>query len=212
MKTSTKVLLASALMAPAVMAHATTMTFTGYGVALPPGETLVTDFSTLPATFAGTGTLVTGSVSGVYAAPAFSPTTFDPGQYLAVEAGQSETFTPTAPIHDLSIYLGSLDSYNSISVTSSMGTVTYTGADIASMSGAVDGGDQTAASSNGRLTIVFSSPVSSVTFGSSSNAFEIASVAMSAVPEPAVWSMMLIGLGSMGAVLRRRRAPVRAHA
>jgi hypothetical protein len=214
-KNATKILLAAAaLMAPAAMAHATSMTFTSYGVALPPGETLVTDFSTLPATFTGNGSLVTGSLSGVYAAPAFSPTTFDTGQYLAIEGGQTETFTPTAPIGDLSIYLGSLDSYNGISITASMGggTVTYTGADIASMSGAVDSGDQTSGASNGRLTIFFGGPVSSVTFTSSSNSFEIASVATSAVPEPAVWSMMLIGLGSVGAVLRRRRAPALAHA
>jgi PEP-CTERM motif len=210
-KTSIKILLAAAFIAPAAMAHATSLTFTGYGVALPPGETLVTDFSTLPGTFTGTGTLVTGSSSGVYAAPAFSATTFDTSQYLAVEGGQSETFTPTAPIHDLSIYLGSLDSYNSISVTSGATTVTYTGAEIASLTGAVDNGNQTSASSNGRLTLVFSSPVSSVTFASSANSFEIASVATSAVPEPAAWSLMLVGLGAMGAVLRRRRSPRLAH-
>jgi len=200
-------------MAPVAMAHATSMTFTGYGVALPPGETPVTDFSTLPGTFMGDGSLVTGSSSGVYAAPAFSSTSFDGGQYLAIEGQQSEIFTPTAPIGDLSVYLGSLDSYNSISVTFSRGgSVTYTGDDIASMSGAVDNGNQTSGDSNGRLTIFFSSPVASVTFGSGSNAFEIASVATSAVPEPAAWSMMLIGLGAMGAILRRRRASVLAQA
>jgi hypothetical protein len=124
--------------------------------------------------------LVTSSVSGSYAAPAFSPTTFDTSQYLAVGGGQSETFTPTTPIRDLSIHLGSLDSYNSISVNfSGGGATTYTGADIASMSGAVDSGNQTSGSSNGRLTIFFSSPVSSVTFGSSSSAFEIAAVSRS---------------------------------
>jgi hypothetical protein len=204
----TKLLVAATVMAPVATAHATSMTFTGYGSVLAPGETLVTDFSTLPASFTGDGSLVTGSLSGVYAAPAIGPGMSDPFQYLAIETGQSETFTPTAPIGDLVVYLGSLDSYNSISVAfSGGGTATYTGADIASMSGAVDNGDQTSASSNGLLTIYFSSPVSSVTFGSSSNAFEIAAVATSAVPEPAAWSMMLIGLGAMGAVLRRRRAP-----
>ena len=209
----TKILLAAAVMAPASLAHATSMTFTGYGVALPPGETLVTDFSTLPGAFTGDGSLVTGSSAGVYAAPAFSASSFDTGQYLAIEGGQSETFTPTAPIGDLSVYIGSLDAYNSITVAfSGGGTHTYTGADIASMSGAIDDGDQSSGNSNGRLTIFFSSPVSSVTFGSSSNAFEVASVATSAVPEPAAWSMMLIGLGVTGAVLRRRRSPALAQA
>ena len=31
-------------------------------------------------------------------------------------------------------------------------------------------------------------------------------VSLSAVPEPAAWSLMLIGLGGLGAVVRRRRA------
>jgi hypothetical protein len=213
MKITTKILLMAAVMAPAAMAHATSMTFIGYGVATPSGETLVTNFSTLPGDFTGNGSLVTGSSSGVYAAPAFSSTNFDAGQYLAIEGQQSETFTPTLPIGDLSVYVGSLDPYNSISVTFiGGGSATYTGDDIASMSGAVDNGNQSSADSNGRLTIFFSSPVTSVTFGSGSNAFEIASVATSAVPEPATWSMMLIGLGAMGAALRRRRAPVFARA
>lgn len=211
MKTSAGVLLAAALIAPGAMAHATSMSFAGYGVSLPPGETLVTDFSVLPATFSGNGSLVTGFSGGVYAAPAFSSTSFDTSQYLAIEGGESETFTPTSPIGDLSVYIGSLDPYNSISVTfNGGGGATYTGDDIASMSGAVDDGDQTSADSNGRLTIFFSEPVSSVTFNSDGNAFEVDSVAFSAVPEPVAWSMMLIGLGSMGAVLRRRRAELPA--
>ena len=185
------------------------MTFASYGVATPPGESLVTDFSTLPGSFTGDASLATGFSPGVYAAPAFSSSSFDSGQYLAVEGGESETFTPSAPIGDLSVYIGSLDPYNSITVNFSNGSsIPYTGDDIASQTGAVDDGDQTSGYSNGRLTIYFSSPVSSVTFSSGYNAFEIASVATSGVPEPAAWSMMLVGLGCVGGTLRRRRAPV----
>jgi hypothetical protein len=198
-----------AVLAAPALTHATTVTFTGYGTALPPGETLVTDFSSgLPSTFSGTASVVSGSVAGSYAAPAFSSTTVDTGPYLAIEGGQSETFTPVRAITDLSIYLGSLDTYNSISVTAlGGGTTTYTGAQLAALTGAVANGSQTSSSSNGRLTFDFSAPVSSVTFSSSSNAFEIASVAMS-VPEPAAWTMMLLGLGALGVSLRRRRAAV----
>ena len=198
----------AALLAPVATAHATSMTFKGYGVAKPPGETLSADFSFLPGTFTGDSSLVTGFSRGVYAAPAFGASSFDTGQYLAIEGGQSETFTPSTPIRDLSVYIGSLDAYNSITVNYAQGgSFTYTGGDIASLSGAVDDGNQTSADSNGRLTIFFSSPVSSVTFGSGGNAFEIASVATSGVPEPMAWSMMLVGIGAMGAVLRLRRAP-----
>ena len=75
-----------AVLAAPALTHATTVTFTGYGTALPPGETLVTDFSSgLPSTFSGTASVVSGSVAGSYAAPAFSSTTVDTGPYLAIE-------------------------------------------------------------------------------------------------------------------------------
>ena len=172
-----------------------------------PGETLVTNFdSGLPTSFSGTGSLVTGSSGGVYAAPAFSATTTDPTQYLAVEGGQSETYTAPHPIRELSFYAGSLDTYNSITLTlQGGGTEAFSGTQIAADTGTTPDGNQTSANSNGRFTFNFDQPVTSVSFGSTTNAFEISNVAIQAVPEPATWALMLVGFGGLGAALRGSR-------
>jgi hypothetical protein len=67
------------------------------------------------------------------------------------------------------------------------------------------------AGSNGRFTFLTSAPLTSVTFSSSQAAFEIADVAVSAVPEPGVWVMMLGGLAILGAMLRIDHAYRREH-
>ena len=196
-------LMASAALAAVSSAHA--MSFVSYGTSLPTGETLITDFST-GAGLTG-GTLVTGSVGGVTAAPAYSTTTFDTAQYLSVPGGQSATLT-FAPMKEVSVYIGSLDGYNTLSFGGA-GAATFTGADLAAFSGE-DDGNQTAAETNGRFIIDFSAPVTSATFSSESNAFEVASVAgIAAVPEPASWALMIIGFGAAGATLRGSR---RQHA
>jgi hypothetical protein len=55
---------------------------------------------------------------------------------------------------------------------------------------------------NGRLTFDFSTPVTSLTLSSASNALEVSDIAVSLVPEPSVWIMMLGGIAMMGAALR----------
>src|SRR6266404_1695734 len=91
-----KLLLAAALasVAFATAANATVIIFVPYGglftpPAVPPGETLVTNFSTA-AGLTGTYKLKTGS-SGSGSAPAFSSSTFDPHQYLDILRGQKAT-------------------------------------------------------------------------------------------------------------------------
>jgi hypothetical protein len=185
------------------------VTFTPYGTALPTGETTITDFATL-AGATGSAGLFTGSQGGVSAAPAFSATTFDTASYLSVQGGESETLSLPAS-EEISVYLGSLDSYNTLAF-GGPGGVTYTGVDLANLTGAVDGGGQVAGSSNGRFVFDFAAPVTSVTFSSTTNALEVASVASVAggVPEPAAWSLMLVGFFGMGMALRgqglRRRS------
>jgi hypothetical protein len=203
MKTITIVsaaMFASAALVP--MSNAQAMTFVSYGTALPTGETLITDFST-GANLTG-GTLVTGSQGGVTAAPAYSSApTFDTAQYLSVQGGQSATLTFGAT-REVSVYLGSLDAYNTLSF-GGPGGATFTGADLGAVSGA-NNGDQTGPETDGRFVFDFSAPVTSATFTSTSNAFEVASVAsIAAVPEPASWALMLMGFGTAGAALRSSR-------
>ena len=175
------------------------VTFISYGTALPTGESLITDFST-SAGLTG-GDLLMGSAGGVTAAPAYSASTFDTAQYLSVPGGGSATVT-FAPTKELSIYVGSLDSYNKLTF-GGVGGTTYSGSDMGAISGG-DNGDQTGPNTNGRLVFTFATPVDSATFQSSTNAFEVASVA-GVVPEPATWALMLIGVAGLGATIRGSR-------
>jgi hypothetical protein len=193
------------------------VTYVPYGTALNRGEQLITSFSdpaVLPTGFglSGTATFQTGS-SGVWAAPAFGASTFDTGQYLNVGKGQYEILS-TPALHELSMYVGSLDAYNKLTFFfQTGGSISFTGGDLAALANAVDNGDRVSGQSNGRFTFTFSSPVTSVGFYSSGYSFEVANVAATwqgpafsgAIPEPSVWAMMLAGIGAAGATLRRRR-------
>jgi hypothetical protein len=188
------------------------VTFLSYGTALPGNEGLVTNFSNgftvAPGfSFSGNGQLLTGT-SGDGAAPAFGPSSVDPGQYLSILGGESETLT-TPLLSEVSLYIGSLDNYNSITFSGPGGSTTYTGSQLGLVSGAANG-NQTAANTNGRFVFSFSAPIDSITVSSGSNSFEIADIA--GVPEPAAWAMMLLGFAGLGAGIRgaKRRVPAAA--
>jgi hypothetical protein len=170
------------------------VTFIPYGN---PGATLVTDSL---AGGTGTASLFTGSDSDA-AAPALSSTTRDTASYLVVEGGESETLVLPAAWH-VDIYVGSLDPYNTISF-GGPGAVSYTGGDLATLTHAIDDGDQQSGSSNGLFAFSFAAPVTSVTFTSSQNSLEVASVS-SAVPEPSTWAMMLLGFAGLGYAAYRK--------
>ena len=170
------------------------VTFIPYGN---PGATLVTDSL---AGGTGTASLFTGSDSDA-AAPALSSTTRDTASYLVVEGGESETLVLPAAWH-VDIYVGSLDPYNTISF-GGPGAVSYTGGDLATLTHAIDDGDQQSGSSNGLFEFSFAAPVTSVTFTSSQNSLEVASVS-SAVPEPSTWAMMLLGFAGLGYAAYRK--------
>ena len=135
------------------------------------------------------------------AAPALSSTTRDTASYLVVEGGESEMFVLPAAWH-VEIYVGSLDPYNTISF-GGPGAVSYTGDQLVTLTGASDNGDQQPGSSNGLFEFTFAAPVTSVTFASSQNSLEVASVS-SAVPEPSTWAMMLIGFTGLGYAAYRK--------
>ena len=105
---------------------------------------------------------------------------------------------------DVNIYVGSLDSYNTISF-GGPGAVSYTGDQLALATGAIDNGDQQSGSSNGLFEFSFDAPVTSVTFSSGVNALEVAGVSVSsAVPEPSTWAMMLLGFAGLGYAAYRK--------
>jgi hypothetical protein len=201
MKTNWRLVgLAAGLAAAIAASNAGAVSFVSYGTALPPGETLITDFSNSAApNLSGDGLFVGGSYS-YSAAPAFSASTVDTNQYLSLQTGQTETVTFSST-KEVSVYLGSLDSYNLIAFSNGQ---SFDGDQLAVASGA-DDGNQTAANTNGRFIFNFASPVDSVTLSSSGVAFEVADVAGATVPEPSTWAIMLVGFGAIGASMRSRR-------
>ena len=164
---------------------------------IPAGQHLITDFSTA-AGLSGNYQLETGSVSGQFAAP-FQDTT----QYLAVLGGKSATLAISPALKALSFYWGSIDAYNTVSFFSGSTLVaSYTGSQIPA---APADGSQGNPTNNRRVTFNFGgAPITSVNFASSQNSFELDTVS-GAVPEPATWGLLIVGMGMTGAAMRRRR-------
>ncbi len=191
-------------------AAVTIHSFASYQSAINGDESLVTDFG-LPFTIApgwtygGTGQLLTGT-SGQGAAPAFGPldpANDDPTQYLSVRAGEVANFT-SPYISRVSLYVGSLDDYNSITFhLKGGGTQVITGLQLGAISGAANG-NQTAANTNGRFTFRSDTPIIGFDLHSTTNSFEVSNIG-AAVPEPATWAMMIIGFGAVGSMVRSQR-------
>jgi len=197
---------------------ATIVSYAGYGTALDRGETLVTDFrdpTALPAgfTLGGTAAFLTGT-SSVGAAPAIGAASRDPNQYLCVEANEFETLA-TPALKNISIYIGSLDVYNTLIFSFENGSKqVFTGVQLANIAHSVANGDQQSSATNGRYTFIFDAPINEIRFSSGGYSLEVADVAAvipggvargAAAPEPSTWAMMLLGLGALGATRRRRR-------
>ena len=157
--------------------------------------TTVIDFNngTAPG-FSGDFGLFTTGITNVAAAPNSSP-------FLAVPDRTATTntavYTDKNFITSFSFDWGTPDSYNTLSFTGLNGTTTaITGAGLAA----------------GRYTYNFSAAdqIKSVNFGSSTRAFEIDNVSVTAVPEPASWALMIGGFVMVGAAARRRNRSVAA--
>lgn len=213
---------AFAAMTVAAPAHAVSFFSTG-AVATPSGpqdplaasDIVLVDFQSAPhagVTVATTGTtgLYIGSFSGLAAAPAGDTT-----GYMALGTGGTATvnvasyLAANSRVKSLSVYLGSIDSYNTLEVLNTAGSVikTWTGNDLQPHNG-----DWFALNTNRRLSIDFdrSENVGALRFSSTGVAFEFDTIAanVAAVPEPAQWALMIGGFGLVGMALRRRQRPV----
>lgn len=154
-----------------------------------------------------TGGLVTsGSLSGIRAQPYGST-----GNYWTVGPSDGSPglldLSSFAAIGAISFIWGSVDSYNSIDVLDRLGNViqTFTGADAA-------------VNPNGNQTNPVTNPLARIAIGgadqynigglrltSTQNAFEVDNFAVAAVPEPAIWAMLLIGFAFIGGSMRGRK-------
>lgn len=163
--------------------------------------------------------LVNGNIGGLAFGENTASTggTGTSGKYLAVTGGSSYTLNfGTAGVQFLSFVFGGLDSYNAVKLNFANGsTKTLTGAQIigGTTAGALPAGTVQAPGGNNSNFGVFgrasydaqgASSIVSAIFSSTSNTFEIDSIA-AAAPEPGTWAMMLLGFGVVGSQIRRRR-------
>ena len=204
-----KIVLATAV-AAAVMATAgaqATTTITSVPGPDGVGQTVLFNFeSGMPAGLSGNAGIRIGDLVGSYAAPMG-----DGSHFLVVPtAGSSGTGTLNLgnSYDNISFYWGSIDTYNTVEFFTGTGATgtslgLYSGGDIP---GATGNGAQGTSANNRRVFFDFGSDTAlSVRFTSTQIAFELDNIATAAVPEPAMWGMMLVGFSFVGATMRGRR-------
>lgn len=175
------------------------------------GETKVITFdSGLPGgvTLFGDGAIVSGSVAGQYATPALDTTPYLTTPF-STGSGASEldfaSFLGNHNVSRFSFYWGSIDTYNTLQLLDRSGTGFFA---IAGSTIPPANGDQMASSTNRRVSFTLTGAdqnLGGLLFTSTSKAFETDTFSFATVPEPGSWSMMLLGFGGLGGLLRQRR-------
>jgi len=137
-----------------------------------------------------------------------APPVGDNTNYLSVFTGGSATLTAPGIFHSLSVYLGSMDSYNLITFQGQGGfSQSFTGAEL----NLPANGDQLDALTNRRFSFTFdpNDLVNQVVFSSSGNSFEFDNIAANdpptEVPEPVTLSLFAAGLAGAAALRRRKK-------
>jgi hypothetical protein len=196
-------LCAVAALACAAQANAgVTVTATpGSGTYTSPNS-LVYDFDTLTPSVTG-GSIVTGT-NAVNTQPVGST-----GYYLAAGPAHGSSIVSLASFGQLggvSFIWGSLDSFNTLNFLDASNNVvaTFVGNNIISLLG---GGGT--ANVNFTFTGADQFNIKGIQLLATTNAFEIDSLGVNAVPEPATWAMMILGFGLVGFAMRRRTVTTR---
>lgn len=172
-----------------------------------PGEAIVWDFDAIAnPNFSYTGNTYAVSSPLVAAAPAGDATAFG-----AAQPGFDAEFSVVNPglqLTSLSFYLGSLDDYNTISFYNGAVLVGQFTGDMLTIPDPADG-DQASGNTNRRYFFTFGAAdgVNRVVFNTTEPAFEFDDIAaaVSGVPEPSTWAMMILGFGLVGFMLRNGR-------
>ncbi|CCE01596.1 PEP-CTERM domain protein [Bradyrhizobium sp. STM 3809] len=208
---------------------AVTLDLLNFGTNVPavvPGQVLETfdsrsagsfaDFTNGALTFSSKGAKVeNGSVAGQYAAP-FMAGGADKTNYLSVFGNTTETIKINNGTvgNYFGLYIGSLDTYNSISFYKNNALIqTFGGNDITGLIASLPA-NLTSAQSNRYVEFKFdlASYFDTVVLGSGAqNSFEVDNIAVNfatltqGVPEASTWMMMIIGFMSVGFIGYRRR-------
>jgi hypothetical protein len=167
------------------------------------GQTLVVDFDNPNApgyVLSGDIAVTTGS-SGVAATPALDTTGY---AYVSSALGSGIATLATPNLKSISIYWGSIDTYNAVDVLGAGGVTLAT---IVGGSIPPANGDQSSSGTNRRVTFAADTGevITGLRFKSTGIAFEFDSIGAAAVPEPASWAMLVSGFGLVGLASRRRR-------
>jgi hypothetical protein len=199
---------AAAFAAPA--SAAVTASVVGFGDpnALPAGQLLVADFNNAGAPEAvllpGYDLDLQGATVGVNEGGSGYSGTLpnDPTHYLTIPGGAKAILSSLAGMTAFSLYMGSPDTYNSIRFIGD-------GVDTTLAGGQLSGGNVSQSWAYGaRVNFDFGgAKIHQIVLSSSSNSFETDNFAVAggAVPEPATWAMMILGFGTIGALMRRRQ-------
>lgn len=203
--------LAAALAAASMAAPASAVTFVSTpgsvaSYAAPTGGVTIDFNGALPAgvTLTGSGYAVTSGTGPTSAAPAFN----DGSAYIAVGQGGAATLQTSGGYQLVSLFLGSIDSFNVIDVLSTTGAViaTFNGSQFT----AAANGDQSLPATNRRITFYRDATdalIGGLRLRSNGTALEADNVVF-AVPEPSTWAMLLVGFGLVAAAMRMRRPRV----
>lgn len=146
--------------------------------------------------FTGGGAIETGSSSGKYAQPAGST-----GNFLSTGFnGETTTVTTEAQLtglHNyLGLYWGSIDKYNTLNLYNGS---TLVGTVVGNQVGAPADGNQASGDANRYVNISSTLLFDRAEFVSTSPAFELDNIALTAaVPEASTWAMMLFGFLGLG--------------
>jgi hypothetical protein len=155
--------------------------------------------------FSGSGTVVSSSLSGAYAAPVGDTT-----PYLATTGTENLVFS--SAYTQFGLYWGSIDSYNTLNFFKGGSLVgSFSGAGVASAPSGPNG-SQTSGDTNRYVTFSFTGgdAFDTVQFVSTTPAFEVDDLTangqslVAGVPEPSTWAMIFLGFLGVGFMAYRR--------